>query len=182
MYYPDCCAEEEIIGLVIAVPEPWVSDLTQWREHFGDPHGQRVPAHITLLPPTPIKRDDYPQVISHLQNVAAGLRPFPVSLRGSGTFCPTSPVAFINVEEGFDELVELEREIRTGVLDLPSRFPFHPHVTIAQQVDEQTLAAAVEMGADFEAHWTVGSFRLDRVGQDGSYQSRAIFNLGSKLS
>lgn len=182
MYYPDCCVDEEIIGLVIAVPEPWASELTAWRERFGDPHGQRVPAHITLLPPTPVPSAIYADVVTHLQNVAAGQRPFEVSLNGSGTFAPVSPVAFINVEDGYSALVELEDEVRSGVLDVPSRFPYHPHVTIAQQVDDASLQAAIELGADFTARWTVAGFRLDRVGQDGSYQSRAIFNLGTKLS
>ncbi|MDO5721901.1 MAG: 2'-5' RNA ligase family protein [Actinomycetaceae bacterium] len=179
MYYPDCCADEEIIGLVIAVPEPWVSELTAWREQFGDPHGQRVPAHITLLPPTPIRKADYPDVVEHLRTVATHHCPFRVSLAGSGSFAPVSPVTFINVEDGFQRLVELENDVRSGILDVPTRFPYHPHVTIAQQVEEDALQKALELGTDFEASWTVGGFRLDRVGEDGSYQSRAIFTFGS---
>lgn len=176
MYLPEIGEDEELIGLVIAVPEPWMSELTAWRLEFGDEHGNHTPAHITLLPPTAIKKDHRADVAEHLQKIAAAHRPFKISLRGTGTFRPISPVVYIDVVAGNRDLIELENDVRTGILDVPTRFDYHPHVTIAQQVSDERLDRAEMTCANFEAQWTVQGFRLDRVTPDGSYLSQALFN------
>lgn len=176
MHLPPVNEDEELIGLVIAVPEPWMSELTERRVEFGDEHGNQTPAHITLLPPTPIKKTERAEVFEHLQSIASSHCPFKIELRGTGSFRPVSPVVYIDVEAGRSDLIELENEIRTGILDVPVRFDFHPHVTIAQQVSDRTLDTAEDACADFAAQWTVQGFRLDRVTPDGSYLSQALFN------
>ena len=39
-------------GVAIAVPEPHASHLRGKRCEFGDPEGEIVPTHVTLVPPT----------------------------------------------------------------------------------------------------------------------------------
>lgn len=179
MYLPAHSGDEQVIGLVIAVPEPWASEITDHRTALGDPLGPKVPAHITLLPPTTIRNEDYEDVLSHLRTVAAHHHPFQLRVKGAGDFRPVSPVAFLKITDGFNELTTLEDELCAGVLDVPKRFPYHPHVTLAQQVDDQTLDHAISYGNTFEANWTVKGFRLDQVSDDGTYHSRALFSFDS---
>lgn len=179
MYLPPCGPDEERIGVVVAVPEPWMSELSAARVKYGDPAGNITPAHITLLPPTTILKEKREKVIEHLQNIASAQIPFNLTISGTGSFRPISPVVYVNVTKGGQNLIDLEGEVRSGILDIPTRFPYHPHVTIAQKVSEELLDEAYEDLAEYEASWLVQSFRLDRVGDDGSYQSQAIFNFSN---
>ncbi|EEH64133.1 2',5' RNA ligase family protein [Gleimia coleocanis DSM 15436] len=176
MFMPPCGPDEEVIGLVIAVPEPWMTLLTEARVHLSDDHGINTPAHITLLPPTTVKKADREKVFEHLQSVAKSVSPFKVRVAGTGSFRPVSPVVFFNIHEGAAQLISLEEKVRAGITNEPRRFDYHPHVTLVQGVSEELLDKAEALGAHFEAEWVIPGFRLDHVGSDGVYQSRAIFN------
>mgnify|MGYP001787953198 CR=1 FL=1 len=65
MFLPQRLPGQDWLGVVVAIPEPWVSHLTDLRLRLGDPAGSRIPAHITLMPPTPVARDARADVIDH---------------------------------------------------------------------------------------------------------------------
>lgn len=176
MYVPACADDEELIGVVIAVPEPWMSLLTEARVHLGDDHGINTPAHITLLPPTAVKIADREKLFEHLQAVAQSTSPFKICMRGTGSFRPVSPVVFFNISEGAHQLTSLEARIRAGITKEPRRFDYHPHVTLVHGVSEELMDKAEELGKHFMAGWNCTGFRLDKVSPDGVYQSRALFN------
>lgn len=179
MYLPPLREGEEWIGILVAIPEPWVTYLTEIRRLAGDQQADHVPAHITLLPPTPVMADRREQLFEHLSHVASMHHPFMVTVEGSGSFRPISPVSFAQVTHGFDNLCELEESIRSGLLDIPSRFPYHPHVTLAHGVSEEALDHVEEQVKNFNASWQVPGFRLDRVDAEGRYSSMALFNFES---
>lgn len=176
MYLPPLADGQEWIGIIIAVPEPWVTQLTELRRSLGDDQANRVPAHITLLPPTAVNTSDRETLIHHLSTIAQRHQPFTLTLRGSDSFRPTSPVAFVKVESGADECALLADDIRSGILDIELRFPYHPHVTLAHGLDDASLDAALDATRDFEASWKVPGFRLDRVDATGHYSSMALFD------
>lgn len=176
MFMPPCADDEEVIGLVIAVPEPWMSLLTEARVHLGDEHGINTPAHITLLPPTVVKKADREKVFEHLQTVAKSVAPFRVKVSGTGSFRPVSPVVFFNIHEGASQLIDLEARVRAGITDEPRRFDYHPHITLVQGVSPELLDKAETLGQHFNAEWVIPGFRLDILETAGIYQSRAIFN------
>ena len=66
MYLPQRLPGQEWLGVVIALPEPWVSVLTDIRVSLGDDQGTKVPAHITILPPTAVDMERREEVIEHL--------------------------------------------------------------------------------------------------------------------
>lgn len=180
MFLPQRSPDQDWFGVVIAIPEPWVTQLTELRLRLGDLHGSRVPAHITILPPTPFPTEERAEVIRHLREVAKHHRPFRVTLKGSGSFRPLSQVAFLQLAEGGAECTNLAEDIRTGPFDdIPSRFPYHPHVTLAQDVDDPALDLALDIGDTFEATWLVPGFRLDRVDANAMYSTMALFDFES---
>lgn len=179
MYLPSKSESQEWLGVLIAIPEPWVTELTEARRQAGDPVADRVPAHITLIPPIAVERDQREDVVRHLQRVASYFSAFRVSLRGTGSFLPTSPVAFLNVDAGREECAALADELRSGPLDFSLRFPYHPHVTLAQGLDVDVLNRVQMEWAPFEASWMVPGFRLDTVDASGVYTSRALFDFPS---
>lgn len=176
MFLPERSRDQDWLGVVIALPEPWVTDLTDLRLGLGDVQGSRVPAHVTVLPPVPVPVGRRTDIIRHLRSVAQRHNPFRITLRGASTFRPASQVAYVTLTEGARECSMLADDVRTGPLDQPLRYPYHPHVTLAQDVDDPAIDLAVAVCEGFEATWIVPGFRLDRVDSSGRYSSMALFD------
>lgn len=148
------------IGVSIAVPDPEGRDLQDYRIALGDETARHIPTHITLVPPTEVDPADLDAIRAHLGAAAAGQAPYRVSLRGTGTFRPVSPVVFVGVVEGISGCELLAEAIRTGPLAIEVEFPYHPHVTIAHDLPEETLDRAFEDLAGYRTHFQVTEFWL----------------------
>jgi 2'-5' RNA ligase len=159
-----------LIGVALAIPDPWGSEIEGWRESFGDPQASSIPAHITLLPPTRISEADLPAIREHLTHAAAATMPFDVQLRGAGTFRPVSPVVFVSVSQGISGCEQLEARIRSDVLERDLDYPYHPHVTVAHDVPEAVLDQAFESLSGFTASFTATEFALYVHDDSGVWQ------------
>lgn len=166
------------IGVAIAVPEPFASDLRSYRASFGDPQAQTVPTHVTLLPPVELDDSDVQDASKHLGEVASAHSPFDVHLRGSATFRPRSPVVFVALASGISECELLAAEVRSGPLHCDLQFPFHPHVTVAHDLPAPALDRAYEELADYECRFTVGSFALFAHDEVSGWLPQREFALG----
>ncbi|NJP32795.1 2'-5' RNA ligase family protein [Micromonospora thermarum] len=165
------------IGIAVDIPEPWGSMLTRRRVEAGDP--QAVPAHVTLLGPTEIPVVTLPAVERHLDAVAAAHLPFTLHLRGTGTFRPVTQVVFVAVAAGISECELLAAAIRAAPeLHRETRFPYHPHVTVAQDVVPEALDKVYEDLADFSAMFEVEAFTLFSHSGQARWQPRRDFRLG----
>jgi 2'-5' RNA ligase len=152
--------EARVLGVAVAIPEPYGGYLQGARERFGDPDALSIPTHLTLLPPTTVDGVLLPEIGDHLAVVAAATEPFEVSLRGTGSFRPVSPVVFVTVAEGISACEILETRVRSAVLWRPLAFSFHPHVTVAHDLPNTALDAALAELADYRADFTVDRFAL----------------------
>lgn len=148
------------IGVSLGLPEPWATRLQQYRASIGDVTAYKIPTHITLVPPTHVPIESLPTVHRHLLNVANGERSFPIRLKGTGTFRPISPVVFVALAEGGTGCAELSSTLRRGPLEIPLAFPFHPHVTVAHHLSEETMDQAQMELADFECSFGCDAFSL----------------------
>ena len=147
------------IGVAVAIPEPWATELQDYRLAVGDATATMIPTHITLVPPTELA-SDIDAVEEHLASAAAGFDAFGVHLRGTGTFRPVSPVVFVTLAEGISQCEQLAHAVRQGPLDVELQYPYHPHVTIAHHLDDASLDRAFDGLADFECHFEVADFHL----------------------
>ncbi|MFH5822189.1 2'-5' RNA ligase family protein [Georgenia sp. AZ-5] len=170
MHLPERVGDQVRIGVALQIPAPYATLIQSTRIRLGDPLARSIPPHVTLLPPTVLEPEQLPDVIDHLGEVAAAHPPFVLTLRGTGTFRPISPVVFVRVEQGAGQCAVLERDVRSGVLAQELRFPYHPHVTIAHELDDGALDAAERAMADFEATYAAGSMRLYEHGDDGMWR------------
>jgi 2'-5' RNA ligase len=163
------------IGVALTVPEPYGSALQEARASFGDPLAPFIPPHITLLGPTVVDESDLDVLGVHLAEVASRFRPFALHLRGTGSFRPVSPVVFVQVVEGISICEDLESAVRSGPLAQELRFNYHPHVTVAHEVDEDALERAFDGLADFEASFVVGGFQSYHHGDDGMWRPEKTY-------
>ena len=148
------------IGVAVPIPEPWATELQDYRTSVGDLTATQIPTHITVIPPTEIEDADLPAIESHLADAAATVDTFDIHLRGTGSFRPVSPVVFVTVAEGISQCEVLANALRTGPLAVELSFPFHPHVTIAPPLDDTALDRAFRDLASFECRFEVDSFGL----------------------
>lgn len=147
------------IGVAVAIPEPWATELQDYRTAVGDATATMIPTHITLVPPTDVA-GDLGAVEDHLVETATRLRPFDVHLRGTGTFRPVSPVVFVGLVEGISQCEQLAEAVRRGPLDIDLHYPYHPHVTVAHHLPDDRLDQAFDELAGFDCRFTVADFHL----------------------
>ena len=165
-------------GVAITIPEPHGAALQERRAAFGDPMAGAIPPHVTLLPPTVVSPQGREVFEDHLVQVAAAHAPFRMVLAGTGTFRPISPVVFVQVSQGISSCERLEFAVRSGPVERPLDFPYHPHVTVAHHLDDDALDAAFADLADFRADFEVTSFELFRHDTDDVWRALRSFALG----
>jgi 2'-5' RNA ligase len=166
------------IGVAIDIPPPWGGELTAARLAAGDRVAQHVPAHITLLGPTEIDAADLPGIEEHLGAVARAHPAFTVRLRGTGTFRPITQVVFVAVAAGIGECERLrEAVVAAAAIEVPARFPYHPHVTVAHDVEPDRLDAAFTDLAGYEAAFVAGGFTLFEHDAGGRWRPYAEYRL-----
>lgn len=165
------------IGVAIAVPEPWGSQLQELRAGYGDRLAWTIPTHITLLPPTQVPEARLAEVDGHLADVASYVEPFDVELRGTGTFRPVTPTVYAVVARGVGGCEQLEARIRRGPLRRRLQFPYHPHVTLAFEVGDDVLDRAFEDSAGLDASFTATEFDRFELGEEGVWHPARTFPL-----
>lgn len=163
------------IGVVVDIPDPFGKFLRVSRADFGDPLASAIPPHVTLLPPTDVAPGINRAINDHLAAVAAVTAPFRITLCGTGSFRPVSPVVFVKVEEGGDACGDLQRLVRTGPLTRSLSFPYHPHVTVAHHLSDDALDHAQKVLSDYEAKFPVTGLGLYEHGRDGVWRLRRRF-------
>ena len=166
------------IGVAVAIPEPWATELQDYRTAVGDVTAAMIPTHITLVPPTEVS-DGLDVVEEHLALAAAKVAPFEVHLRGTGTFRPVSPVVFVTVAEGISQCEQLAAALRRGPLDVDLNFPYHPHVTVAHHLDDSRLDQAFDELAGFECAFAVAQFYLYVHDEEHGWRPTRDFALAS---
>jgi 2'-5' RNA ligase len=165
------------IGVAIPIAEPYGTELQKFRAEFGDPMASSIPTHVTLLPPTEVADADLAEIDDHLLEVAARFPSFRIRLRGTATFRPISPVVFVPLAEGISSCEVLQSQVRSGPLDIALRFPYHPHVTVAHDLDKESLDSAFDALAEYDCSFEATAFGRFEHGADGVWRPRRDFPL-----
>lgn len=164
------------VGVILGFPPDIADELRRWRASFGDPMAGVIPAHITLVTTTPTK--DWEATRSHVREIARRQEPFTVTIAGTGSFRPVSPVVFLKVEDGFGDCVKLHEQLQTGPLERDLPFAYHPHVTIAHDVAPESLDEAETVLKDYRATFPVVSMGLYEHDINGIWQLREELDFG----
>jgi 2'-5' RNA ligase len=168
------------IGVALPIPEPFLAELGAYRERFGDPLAHAIVAHITLVPPMEVSDEDHlAAVLAHLSEVARRQEPFDLVLAGAGSFRPVSPVVFVPIVTGESQVRAIEEQVRVGPLERPLVFPYHPHVTVAHDLEEEWLDQAMVAMEPYRAAFEVASLALFVQGADGVWRQRVEFPFGA---
>lgn len=156
---------DDSLGVIISLPPELAAELSARRALYGGPAAAVVPPHITLV--SGRARDSWESAAAHVRQVAAAGEPFVLSLRGTGTFEPVSPVVYVNVAAGAQACTALHGELVAGPVEHLLLFDFHPHLTIAHDLAAETMLRARTELAGFEADFEVTSIGLFDHAKDG---------------
>lgn len=86
------------------MPAPLDREVDGLRRALGDSSLGRIPAHLTLVPPVNIRAEDRACALDVLRSAGARTRAFVASLGPAATFGPDSPVVYLAVGSGADEV------------------------------------------------------------------------------
>ena len=140
-----CCNGEgssiNSFALVSYLPEPLAGFLDRLRNELVPRCDSK--AHVTVLPPRPLvvnPDEAWRELVDALHDV----QPIHVELGRVEVF-PVSQVLYLSVTTGHNELKRLHNALNHGRLSFEEPFTYHPHITLAQDLEPQHVAAAVEL-------------------------------------
>lgn len=150
-------------ALVSYIPDPlggFLDDLRLELVPGCNPH-----AHVTVLPPRPLSCDEC-DATGQLIECAEQFAGFEIEL-GEVEIFPVSKVIYIGISRGEPELREMYRILNQGAVCFREAFPYHPHVTLAQNFQLEDLdylsAIANRRWNDYAHSRTFPVHRLDFV-------------------
>src|SRR5215831_6340030 len=117
-------------ALVTYIPDPL-------RKFLDDLRRELVPgcvpnAHVTVLPPRPLSGATQ-EAIETIRARLPDLFAFEIEA-GEVLVFPVSDVVYLSVRKGKEELFQMHRALNLGPLKFRALFPYHPHITLAQNL------------------------------------------------
>jgi len=130
-----------LFALVVYIPDPLAEFLDDLRKELVSDCLPR--AHVTILPPRPLQAET-DAAIERARTVAGGFAPFDIVTGGVEIF-PTTDVIYIGIQSGERELREMYRALNQGPLAFREPFPYHPHITLAQNLPTDRVQSLYEL-------------------------------------
>ncbi len=128
-------------ALVGYIPDPLGSYLNHLRTELVA--GCRLRSHVTLLPPR-LLRANCSTLIQELEKRSRLLPPFQVTL-GEIEYFETTRVIYISIERGWKQILESHELLAEGLFAFEEYYPFHPHMTLAQDVRGDTFEEVLDL-------------------------------------
>jgi 2'-5' RNA ligase len=149
------CGEQKLINnfaLVTYIPDPlgkFLDDLRRELVPSFVPH-----AHVTVLPPRPLCAAPE-KAIEAIRDQIQDFAPFEIEAAQVEVF-PTSDVVYIGLGAGRREVQHMHDSLNVGPLVCMEPFPFHPHITLAQDV---THEQSIELAKIARRRWSEYPYR-----------------------
>jgi 2'-5' RNA ligase len=147
-------------ALVTYIPDPLGQFLDELRLELApqcNPH-----AHVSVLPPRPISKP-WQEVVERLRTLTGEFAPFEVEA-GEIAIFPVTSVIYIEIARGAGNLHAMHRVLADHDLAFPEKFEYHPHITLAQELDLADVPAAQATAVRRWKEYTgPRTFRADRV-------------------
>lgn len=137
------------VGVALLLPSPVGAEVDVLRRSLGADDVDRLPSHLTLVPPVNVRDDDMDSALDLLRDAAGRTSPFRLVLGPPRTFLPINPVLYLEVGGDVAAVDKLRDRIFRPPLERNLTWPFQPHVTLLDQGTEERIRAAQEALADY---------------------------------
>ena len=143
-------ASRRRLGVALLIPEPQRTEVQGLRRALGDGALERIPPHLTLVPPVNVSEERLDDALRVLREAASSIDgPLRLVLGPPTTFLPANPVAYLEVGGDVNGLRALRERIFREPLERPLTWPFVPHVTLVDDGPAERISAAVAALHDF---------------------------------
>jgi 2'-5' RNA ligase/GNAT superfamily N-acetyltransferase len=171
------------VGVALVLDHPLADEVDGLRRAVGDPALGRIPAHITLVPPVNVRRAQLADATARLRAAATVVGgPIRLTLGSVSTFLPANPVLFLAVGGDTDALRRLRDAVFVTPLERSLTWPWVPHVTLADGIDEARIASALVALDRFAVVWDVDRLVMLREGPGRVWQPLSDVALGPRVS
>src|SRR5262249_15914054 len=123
----------------------------------------RARVHLTVLPPRPLHGDPA-EALESLKSLLVDVPPFAVEL-GDVEIFPGTKVIYIALQSGYRRMKEMHEALNVGPLTFDEPYPYHPHITLAQETDSEKVAQALDFSKrrwdDFQNTYHTRSHVID---------------------
>jgi len=147
-------------ALVIYIPDPlgrFVNDLRLELAPSCRPH-----AHVSVLPPRPLGCP-WQLACKEARALAEEFTPFEIEATGTAIF-PLSKVIYLEIGNGARELHRMHERLTRANLAHDEPYPYHPHITLAQELPPEAVADAYELARRrWNAYMGPRSFTAERA-------------------
>ncbi|MDP9054330.1 MAG: 2'-5' RNA ligase family protein [Acidobacteriota bacterium] len=149
---PLACPQPSVghFALVSYIPDPLARFLDDLRLELTpdcNPH-----AHVTILPPRPVS-EDLKETVLQLREGLRNIPAFRTELGDVEVFGKSS-VIYLGLRRGQDELRQLYKKLNQGVVEYRESFPYHPHITIGQNIPPEEVERKAAVAREKWAAWT----------------------------
>jgi len=155
---PEARPRRSRLGVAILFDAETTAEIDGLRRGLGEPDRGRIPPHLTLVPPINVREVDDAHAV--VRRAGQAVKPFMIELGPVATFLPDNPVAYLAVGGDTDALHALRDAVFQPPLERDLTWPFVPHVTVADGIEPDVIAAAPTVLADFRKQLTVTSLSL----------------------
>jgi len=170
------------LGVALVLDPPLADEVDGLRRALGDPGLGRIPAHLTLVPPVNVRRDMLVAAAARLRAAATKVAgPVQLTLGSVASFLPLNPVVFLAVGGDTEELRRLRDAVFAPPLERRLSWPWVPHVTLADGIDETRIAAVLSALEHFAVVWAVDRLVLLQEGPGQVWQPLADAALGPRI-
>jgi len=125
-------------------------ELAEWVENLRaelHPEHAHLPAHITILPPRPLRSSEG-EAVEWLVERCGAVEPFDVFMGDVENFIPTTPTVFIRVAHAAYKIRELHDRMNGGPFECVEELLFIPHLTIAKMENDERAQQVYEIARE----------------------------------
>lgn len=147
-------------ALVTYIPEPLAGFLDRLRQELVPNCFLR--AHVTILPPRTLS-SPAETAWETIRGLAPAFPPVDITLSAVDVF-PVSEVIHIDISTGSEQLKQLHEAMNIGGLRSEDAFSYHPHVTLAQDLQLDEVDELVQVARSRWAECIYAkNFRADKI-------------------
>src|SRR6056297_8082 len=156
------------VGVALVVPPPASAEIDGLRRAIGDRDREKIPPHITLVPPVNLRVDEIPNALGVLRDAAAMVdAALQLTLGPPRSFGERGPVVYLEVrpradQRDLDLVPRMHQAARRGPLDRPLAHPFIPHVTLRVDLPADRVVPTLDALHYFELPVTLAHVQLLR--------------------
>lgn len=132
------------LGVALVLDPPVRDEVDGLRRALGDGSIERVPPHLTLVPPVNVPVAALSAALCRLRAAAAQAPgPLRLCLGPPSSFLPRNPVLYLSVGGDLEELSRMRDAVFGPPLAREMSWPWVPHVTLVDEVTPERAESAL---------------------------------------